>query len=90
MRPFELMAILRGYKRRLRRMREQAAEHAAWVMAPHLRKPIAPIVLLGEEPKDEQTSITLNAAHYGSPDEFIAAVRKAAASVGARYGDQRR
>jgi len=89
MRPFELMAILRGYKRRLRRMREQAAEHAAWVMAPHLRKPIAPIVLLGEE-DEGKTSITLNAAHYGSPEEFIAAVKKAAASVGARYDNQRR
>lgn len=93
MRPFELAAMLRGYFRRLRRHREQAAEHAAWVMIPHLRKPIAPSVLLGDtaEAGDPSgKSVVLSAGSYGSPEEFIAAVQAAATQVGARYGDQRR
>lgn len=69
--------MVEGYHRRLRRTREQAAEHAAWVLIPPSRGRVTPADLLGDKESEGDETITLNPKDYPNTQAFLAAVREA-------------
>lgn len=73
--PWEVARIVAGYHRRLRRQREQAAEHAAWVLWPYCGGRLSAADLLGES--EASDTVTLNPRDYPTTEAFMDAVREA-------------
>lgn len=73
--PWEFSRLVKGYHRRLRRQREQAAEHAAWALIPFGGGRITPADLLGES--EPETTQTFNIKDFPSTEAFLQAVREA-------------